>query len=114
VVRGQRGLSIEGTRITLYDVMEYLQAGLSAEEIQEWLPLSEQQVTAAMQYIDTHRASVEAEYRQVVAQAEENHRYWEAQNRERLASITALPPKPEYAAAWAKLQALKNGRNCSE
>ena len=41
VVRNKRGLSINGTRITLYDVMDYLQAGLSPEEIQEWLPLTD-------------------------------------------------------------------------
>ena len=46
VVRNKRGLSINGTRITLYDLMDYLHAGLSPEEIQEWLPLTEQEVAA--------------------------------------------------------------------
>lgn len=104
VVRDKRGLSISGTRITLYDVMDYLQGGLSPEEIQQWLPLTNQQVAAAVEYIATHRAEVEAEYRQVLAQAEENRRFWEERNCERLAGIAAMPPKPEYAAAWAKLR----------
>src|SRR5437899_2446040 len=106
VVRNKRGLSINGTRITLYDVMDYLHAGLSPDEIREWLPLTEPQVAAAMEYIATHRAEVEAEYRQVLAKAEANRRYWEEQNRDRLAQIAATPPKPEHAAAWAKLQAM--------
>ena len=72
VVRNKRGLSIHGTRITLYDVMDYLHTGLSPEEIQEWLPLTEPQVAAAMEYIATHRAEVDAEYHQVLAKAEEN------------------------------------------
>jgi uncharacterized protein (DUF433 family) len=114
VVRNQRGLSIQGTRITLYDVMDYVRAGLSPEEIREWLPLSEQQVADAMQYIETHRAEVEAEYHQVLAKAEANRRYWEERNRDRLAQIAARPPKPEHAAAWAKLRALKNGADGSE
>jgi uncharacterized protein (DUF433 family) len=114
VVRNKRGLSINGTRITLYDVMGYLRAGLSPEQIQEWLPLSRRQVAEAMEYIASHRAEVEAEYDQVVAKAEENHRYWEERNRDRLARIASTPPKPEHAAAWAKLQALKNGQDPSE
>ncbi len=113
VVRNKRGLSINGTRITLYDVMDYLHAGLSPEEIQEWLPLTEQEVAAAVEYIATHRAEVEAEYHQVLAKAEENRRYWEERNRDRLARIADMPPKPEHAAAWAKLQALKNGQDAS-
>jgi uncharacterized protein (DUF433 family) len=113
VVRNQRGLSINGTRITLYDVMDYLRAGLPLEEICEWLPLSEHQVAEAMQYIATHRVEVEAEYDQVLADAEENRRYWEERNRDRLARIASMPPKPEHAAAWAKLQALKNGQDVS-
>ncbi len=61
VVRNKRGLLINGTRITLYDVMDYIRAGLSSEEIQEWLPLTEQQVADAMKDIVTHRAQVEVD-----------------------------------------------------
>jgi hypothetical protein len=107
VVRNERGLSINGTRITLYDVMDYVRAGLQPEEIREWLPLTEPQVDEVMEYIAAHRAEVEAEYDQVLARAEENRRFWEERNRDRLASIAAMPPKPEHAAAWAKLEALK-------
>lgn len=112
VVRNKRGLSIYGTRITLYDV-DYLRAGLSSEEIREWLPLTEQQVADALQYIAAHRAEAEAEYDQVLTKAEENRRYWEERNRDRLAQIAATPPKPEHAVAWSKLQALKNGQDAS-
>lgn len=111
VVRNKRGLSINGTRVTLYDVMDYLHAGLSSEEIQEWLPLTEQQVSAAVEYVSTHRAEVEAEYHQVLAKAEENRRYWEERNRDRLARIAGMPPKPEHAAAWANLRALQDGQD---
>lgn len=114
VVRNKRGLSIHGMRITLYDVMDLVRAGLSPEEIREWLPLTEQQLADAIQYIDTHRTEVEAEYQQILTRAEENRQYWEERNRDRLARVAAMPPKPEHAAAWAKLQALKNGRASSE
>jgi uncharacterized protein (DUF433 family) len=108
VVRNERGLSIRGTRVTLYHIMDHVRAGRSAEEIHRWLPmLSRDQVADALAYIEAHRAEVTAEYEQVLQQAAENRRYWEERNRDRLAEVARMPPKPEYAAAWAKLQELK-------
>ena len=91
VVRNSRGLSINGTRITLYRLMDFIRAAQSQEEILEWLPLTEQQVADAMEYIKGHRAEVEAEYDLVLKQAEENRRYWEKRNREILAKVGARP-----------------------
>jgi uncharacterized protein (DUF433 family) len=115
VVRNERGLSINGTRVTLYHIMDHVRAGRSAEEIHRWLPmLSRDQVADALAYIEAHRLEVDAEYETVVEKAEENRRRWEAQYGERVAQIKGTPPKPEYAAAWAKLEALRNGENCAE
>src|SRR5207249_2828885 len=94
-------------RITLYHVMDYVVAGRTADEIQDSLNLTDQQITDVMAYIKEHRAEVEAEYQQVLREAEEIRRYWEERNRERLAEIAALPPKPEQAAIRAKLAAHK-------
>jgi uncharacterized protein (DUF433 family) len=113
VVRTSRGLSIAGTRITLYDMMDYVQAGWPPKLIRDRLNLTDQQVTDALAYIAEHRASVEAEYEQVLEQAEENRRYWEERNRERLAEIAALPPKPEQAAIRAKIAAGRAKRRSS-
>jgi len=107
VVRTGRGLSIAGTRITLYDVMDYVKADWPPMLIQHWLNITEQQITDVLAYIETHRADVEAEYQQVLQHAEEVRAYWEARNRERLAAIAELPPKPGYEAAIAKLRARK-------
>ena len=68
---------------------------------------TEEQFNAAMSYIETHRAEVEAEYENVLQQVEEISQYWEECNRERCAYIATLPPKAEYKAAWEKLQARK-------
>jgi len=115
VVRNSRGLSINGTRVTLYHIMDHVRAGRSAEEIHQWLPmLSMHQVADALAYIEDHRLEVEAEYEHVVAKAEEDRRCWEEQYGERVAQIKATPPKPEYAAAWAKLKALRNGEDTAE
>jgi uncharacterized protein (DUF433 family) len=107
VVRTDRGLSIAGTRITLYHVMDYVQAGRSSDEIRDAFNLTDQQITDVMAYIGQHRATVEAEYQQVLQEAEEIRRYWEERNRERLAEIASLPPRPEQAAIRAKLAAEK-------
>ena len=107
IVRTSRGLSIAGTRITLYQVMDYVKAGWPPELIQHWLDLSEQQIADAMDYIATHRSEVEAEYEMVLQQAEESRQYWEARNRERFATLAATTPKPGQEAIRAKLQAWK-------
>ena len=107
IVRTSRGLSIAGTRITLYQVMDYVKAGWPSELIQHWLDLSEKQITDTMDYIATHRSEVEAEYEMVVQQAEESRQYWEARNRERFATLATMTPKPGQEAIRAKLQAWK-------
>ena len=107
IIRTSRGLSIAGTRITLYQVMDYVKASWPPELIQHWLDLSEQQIADAMNYIATHRNEVEAEYEMVLQQAEESRQYWAARNRERFATLAATTPKPGQEAIRAKLQAWK-------
>jgi len=107
VAKTSRGLSIVGTRITLYDVMDYLKADWPPKLIQQWLNLTDQQIAEVMDYITKNRTEVEAEYQLVLQQAEEIRQYWEDRNRERFAQIASLPPKPGQEKIHAKLQALK-------
>ena len=107
VVRTKRGLSIVGTRIILYDIMDYLMADWPPTLIQQWLHLSEKQMTDVLNYIAEHRVEVETEYQLVLQQAEETRQYWETRNRERLAHFATLPPRPGQEAIRAKLQAWK-------
>lgn len=123
VVRTSRGLSIAGTRITLYSFLDYVHAGWPSKLIRDRLNLTDQQITDALDYIATHQTEVETEYQQVLRDAEEVRQYWEEHNRERLAAIAVLPPKPEQAAMksgrvsmWAKVlkmisMMLKSGWN---
>ena len=108
IVQTERGLSIAGTRITLYDVMDYFTAGYPAQLIREKLWLTDAQVDAALSYVEAHRAEVEAEYQQVLKIAEENRQYWEERNREHFARIAATSPKPGQETIRAKLQAWKD------
>lgn len=107
IIRTERGLTISGTRITLYDVMDYVLGQYPSKFIQGLFELTEEQINAALAYIESHRAEVEAEYQQVIQETEELRRYYEEQNRERVARISTLPPPPGLEAAWKKLQASK-------
>lgn len=110
IVRTERGLSIAGTRITLYDVMDYVTAQYPPKFIQGLFELTDEQINAALAYIETNREQVEAEYQQVLKEAEELRQYYEEQNRELIARIAAQPPKPGTEAAWEKLRAAKAKR----
>ena len=107
VIRTSRGLTIAGTRITLYDVMDYLTANWPPELIQDWLNLTDKQITDVMDYIEKNRAEVEAEYQLILQQTEEIRCYWEARNQERFAQIATMPPKPGQEELRAKLAAWK-------
>ncbi|MBW4562356.1 MAG: DUF433 domain-containing protein [Mojavia pulchra JT2-VF2] len=115
IIRTERGLAMPsatpagnaGTRITLYQLMDYIHKGYAPHLIHNYFYITDEQFNAAMSYIETHRAEVEAEYQSVVQQAQEIRQYWEERNKERLAYVATLTPKPEYKAAWEKLQARK-------
>ncbi|MDB9527163.1 DUF433 domain-containing protein [Oscillatoria sp. CS-180] len=107
IIRTSRGLTIMGTRITLYDVMDYVTAQYPPKFIQGLFDLNKEQIDVALSYIETHRAEVDAEYQQVLQETEELRQYYEKQNRERAARISTLPPPPGLEAAWEKLQASK-------
>lgn len=74
------------------------------------LSCAEEQINAALAYIEANRAEVEAEYHQVLREAEELQQYYAEQNRGRIARIAAQPPKPGTEAAWEKLQAIRAKR----
>jgi uncharacterized protein (DUF433 family) len=108
ITRTERGLMIAGTRITLYDVMDYLAAEYPAKLIREKLCLTDKQIDAALAYIKAHQAEVEAEYQEVLRIAEDNRQYWKERNREHFARIAAIPPKSGQETLRAKLQAWKD------
>ena len=107
IIRTERGLTIAGTRITLYDVMDYLKAQYPPKLIGEKLGLNDEQIYSALAYIKTHSTEVEAEYQECLQTAVEIRQYWEERNREQFAKIAAMPPKPGQEALRAKLQAWK-------
>ncbi|EKU96303.1 hypothetical protein Lepto7375DRAFT_0292 [Leptolyngbya sp. PCC 7375] len=111
IVRTERGLTIQGTRITLYDVMDYLTTGYDNETIRKMLSLTQTQWDAAQTYIAAHHTNIIGEYHQVLEQAEENRRYWETRNQKRLAYREPVRSEQGMTAAHKKLQAWQNRLN---
>jgi uncharacterized protein (DUF433 family) len=62
-----RGPELEGTRITVYDVLDYHSLGWHRDMIAATLSLSSQQVEIAIRYIEAHRDEVMADYEEMLA-----------------------------------------------
>ena len=67
-----RGAEIEGTRITVYDVLDYHKHGWHRDRIAALFRLSSEDVQAALDYIDEHKAEVMEAYRGML---ERHHRH---------------------------------------
>jgi len=104
IIRTERGLTIAGTRTSLYDVIDLLKADYPPKLIRDTFNLTAAQIDAALFYIEANSVEVEAEYQEVLRTREEIRQYWEDRNRDRLAQIAATPHKPGQEAFWAKLE----------
>src|SRR5271157_5125818 len=71
-----RGLELEGPRVTVYRVMDYVRAGDSPTQIAEELDLSDEQVRAALEYLNAHRDEVEAEYAAILKRVSQPNPDW--------------------------------------
>lgn len=111
VVRTSRGLTVGGTRLTIYQLIDHFKAGHSDELVQEWYRLTPEQLADIHRYIDEHREEVEAEYQEVLRLAEENRRYWEERNRERFQEIDRQPKTAQQLAIQRKIAELRSKLN---
>ncbi len=66
IINRGRGPEIAGTRITVFDVMDYLKDGWHRDRIAGLFRLSSHDIQAAIDYIDAHREEVEAAYQRIV------------------------------------------------
>lgn len=68
-----RGPEIEGTRITVYRIMDFVVNNCSVEQVSAELDLTEEQVQVALNYIDTHRQSVMREYKNILQRVQQGN-----------------------------------------
>lgn len=109
--RTERGLSVSGSRITLYDVMDYYGKQLERYNgdplgyVRYALPaLSEEEVQAAGEYIEAHRPEVEKEYQEVLKRAKETEQYWRAREKEWRAQLASKPVTPKQTALRKRVE----------
>jgi uncharacterized protein (DUF433 family) len=97
-----RGPEIEGIRITVYDVMDYLQEGWRYDQIAGLFRLSPDDIQAAIAYIEVHKEEVMADYQQILARHRQVQYLPELQ--EKLARS-----RQKLQAKLAELRALRQG-----
>lgn len=107
VIRTEHGLTVAGTRITLYAILDYIHAEWPPSLVQQWLDLSDQQMADVLDYLAEHRADVEQEYQQVLQQASALRRYWDARLTAHLAQRPERPLSAEQASLRARFQTWK-------
>ncbi|MBZ8181132.1 DUF433 domain-containing protein [Oscillatoria salina] len=114
IVRTERGLTITGTRISLYDIFDLLKAQYPPKLIRDKFNLTDEQIQVALSYIQANKTQVEAEYQEVLQTRKEIRQYWEDRNRQRFYQIAAMPHKQEDSALWAKLEKQKARRSAEK
>ena len=63
--------------------------------IRDKFNLTDEQISAALSYIEINHAQVEVEYQEVLQTREEIYQCWEERNREHFAKIAAKPQSPK-------------------
>jgi uncharacterized protein (DUF433 family)/uncharacterized small protein (DUF1192 family) len=82
VIETERGLTVKGSRLTLYDVIGAMKKGESLKNIRDIYELTDEEMLDILDYIHLHKEEVEKEYQGVLESAEQNRKYWEERNRE--------------------------------
>ena len=73
IINRGRGPEIEGTRVTVYRIMDFVREGSSVERIAIELHLTEGQVLVALDYIAARQLAVEAEYEKILQRVQQRH-----------------------------------------
>jgi uncharacterized protein (DUF433 family) len=66
IINRGRGPEIDGTRITIYDILDYVTDNWHHTAIAAWLRISSEEVLAAMKYIEEHKEEVMANYQKIL------------------------------------------------
>jgi uncharacterized protein (DUF433 family) len=83
IVETDRGPCIAGRRTTIYVILDHLNSGCDREFIKEHLLLSDQQLDAAIAYLQRHREEVERDYAHILRLSEERRQRYDKLYRER-------------------------------
>jgi uncharacterized protein (DUF433 family) len=82
VIRTDRGLTVNGTRLTLYLIRDSLNGDTSLKNIRDMYQLTDEEILDILDYIQLNKEDFEKEYREILETAEAHRIYWEGRNRE--------------------------------
>jgi hypothetical protein len=71
--------------------MDHLRRGVGREFIKQHLRLSDEEIDAVIEYIDTLQSEVESDYAEILRRSEERKAHYDAAFRERSGYDQALP-----------------------
>ncbi|ETX07320.1 DUF433 domain-containing protein [Candidatus Entotheonella palauensis] len=74
IINRGRGPEIEGTRITVYDVLDYAKHGWHRDRTAALFRLSSRDIQAAPDYIQQHKEEVAANYKHIL-ERQKHHTY---------------------------------------
>jgi uncharacterized protein (DUF433 family) len=86
VIQTGRGPTINGTRITLYAILDELDGG-TPDYVQGLFELSDETWAGVLRYLEAHRDELEREWAEIQVQNEAERRYWEERNKEVLSRL---------------------------
>ena len=73
IINRGRGPEIEGTRVTVFRVLDFLRDGCDADHIAAELDLSGEQIQAALEYVAAHTSEVDAEYSRILERVQRSN-----------------------------------------
>lgn len=80
VIRTGKGLTVNGTRLTLYLIRDSLIGDTSLKNVRDTYQLTDEEMLDVLDYIQLNKEEFEKEYEEIVKADEENRRYWEEKN----------------------------------
>ncbi len=101
ILETEIGPMISQSRTSVYDVLSSQQEGEDFNALCVIHNLRPLQVMVALEYIEEHRAQLEAELPELLAKKAEHERYHRALAAEREKLISELPMTPQRAAFYA-------------
>ncbi|MDO9302444.1 MAG: hypothetical protein Q7T89_13745 [Anaerolineales bacterium] len=82
VIRTGKGLTVNGTRLTLYLIRDSLNGNTSLKNVRDTYQLTDEEMLDILDYIQLNKEAFEKEYQEIVKTDEENRRYWEEKNQD--------------------------------
>lgn len=82
VTQTERGVTVKGSRLTLYEIIGAMKKGESLKNIRDIYELTDEEMLDILDYIHLHKEETEKEYQETLEAAERNRKYWEDRNRE--------------------------------